>query len=156
MGDTNAIRQFFIDVADHMEGKREMCSRDTRIAAGLLRQIAMSKPAPDGGWMVPQTKKITHDMVVKRCIEMEQDSRNSAEEVRKSKKKWEREMVDAYIADADDYAKLGKLIKMKKWKQAFKFWEELDTFVREGIPSEMMAWVADQHLAKIEIKRKKK
>lgn len=55
MPETQAIRQFFLDVADHVEGKRPL--PDPKGAAGLLRAIANSEPAEDGGWKQPQDKR---------------------------------------------------------------------------------------------------
>ncbi len=53
-------------------------------------------------------------------------------------------MVCAYNADADDYKKLTALVKAKNWKRAFTFWQGLDTFVREGVPSAHMKWILEQ------------
>ncbi len=93
-------------------------------AAELLRQIADSKPASDGGWQVPNPpvqRRITYQMVVNRCVEMEQHSRQQASAVAKSRKKWEREMVEGYNADADEYKKLGEMIKARDYKAAFQY-----------------------------------
>lgn len=72
------------------------------------------------------------------------NSGEQARKVAKSRKKWEREMVCAYNADADDYKKLTALVKAKNWKRAFTFWQGLDTFVREGVPSAHMKWILEQ------------
>ena len=144
MAETQAVRFFFRQVADHVSGVKAMEPEHASAAAELLRQIADSKPALDGGWQVPKPpvqRRVTFQMVVNRCIEMEQHSRQQAAEVKKSRKKWEREMVDSYNADADEYKKLGELIKARDYKAAFKYWQNLDTFVREGIPSTLMRWV---------------
>jgi hypothetical protein len=55
MPETEAIRQFFRDVADHVAGIRRL--PDPQGAAELLRSIANSEPAEDGGWRRPQDKR---------------------------------------------------------------------------------------------------
>jgi hypothetical protein len=144
MAETQAVRFFFRQVADHVDGVQAMEPEHAKAAADLLRKIADSKPAPDGGWQVPKPpvqRRVTYRMVLDRCAEMEQHSRQQAAVEAKSRKKWEREMAEAHTADADDYKILGQLIKARDYKAAFKFWQGLDTFVREGIPSTLMQWV---------------
>jgi hypothetical protein len=147
MAETQAVRFFFRQVADHVSGVQLMEPEHAKAAAELLRQIADSKPAPDGGWKVPTPptkRRVTYQMVLDRCIEMEQHSRQQAATVKKSRKKGERELAVSYTADADEYKKLGGLIKARNYAGALRFWRELDTFVREGIPSTLMQWVAEK------------
>jgi len=54
MSETAVIRQFFRDVADHVEGIKPL--PDPKRAAEFLRSIADSEPAPDGGWKHPEKK----------------------------------------------------------------------------------------------------
>jgi hypothetical protein len=88
--------------------------------------------------------KITYLAIIRNILAEERYSRQQAKECARSKDKDDRELVAAYNSDADDYKKLAKLVKAKKWKEAFKFWEELDTFVREGVPSVHARWIAEQ------------
>jgi hypothetical protein len=144
MAETQAVRFFFRQVADHVSGVKAMEPEHAMAAAELLRQIAESKPAPDGGWQVPnppKQRRVTYQMVRDRCVEMEQHSRQQAATVKNSRKKWEREMVEGYNSDADEYKKLGEMVKARDYKAAFQYWQSLDTFVREGIPSSLMQWV---------------
>jgi hypothetical protein len=95
--------------------------------------------------------KVTALAVYRNILQEERYSRAQAKVVAKSRKKWEKELVDAYIADADDYKELAKLVKEKKWREAFKFWQELDTFVREGVPTphaEFMALESGDYVRK--------
>jgi hypothetical protein len=147
MAETQAVRFFFRQVADHVSGVKAMEPEHAKAAAELLRQIADSKPAPDGGWQMPTPPvqpRITYQVVLRRILAMEKHTRLQAESVKNSRKKWERELVTGYNADADDYRKLAALVKAKQWKKAITFWEHLDTFVREGIPSEHIVWLVDQ------------
>jgi len=52
LADTESIRQFFREVADHVEGIKPL--PDPKTAAELLRAVANSEPAPDGGWRKPK------------------------------------------------------------------------------------------------------
>jgi len=80
--------------------------------------------------------KVTALAVYRNILKEERYSRAQAVKCAKSKDKFERtDMVTCYNADADDYKELAKLVKAKKWREAFKSWQELDTFVREGVPS---------------------
>lgn len=146
MAETQAVRFFFRQVADHVDGVTLMEPDHARAAADLLRKIANSKPAPDGGWQMPNPpqRRVTYQMVLDRCTEMEQHSRKLAAEVKKSRKKWERELAESYIRDAAEYQELGKLVKARDYASAFQYWQKLDTFVREGIPSSLMKWVLDK------------
>ena len=91
--------------------------------------------------------KVTYLAIIRNVLREEREARADAKEVAKSKLKWERDMVKAYLADADDYKKLAELLRAKKWKKAFKFWEGLDTYVREGVPTLHMEWVARKAIA---------
>jgi hypothetical protein len=147
MAETQAVRFFFRQVADHVSGVKAMEPEHAKAAAELLRQIADSKPAPDGGWQVPKPPvkaRITHQVVLRRILAMEKHTRLQAESVKGSPKKWERELVAGYNEDADDYKKLATLVKAKKWARAVSFWESLDTFVRDGVPSEHIVWMVEQ------------
>lgn len=147
MAETQAVRYFFRQVADHVDGTKSMEPEHAKAASDLLRSIAESKPAPDGGWRVPnppKPRRVTFQMVVDRCLEMEQHSRQQATRVKKSRKRWERELVEGYIRDAAEYQELAGLVKTRRYAEALKYWQELDTFVREGIPSTLMQWVADK------------
>jgi hypothetical protein len=147
MAETQAVRFFFRQVADHVSGVKAMEPEHAKAAADLLRQIADSKPAPDGGWQVPKPPvkaRITYRVVLQRIVAMEKHTRLQAESVKTSSKKWERELVVGYNEDANDYAKLAALVKAKQWKKAITFWENLDTFVRDGVPSEHIVWMVDQ------------
>ena len=55
MPETEVVRQFFRDVADHIEGTRPLPDPET--AVEILRMIANSKKAKDGGWKQKQKKK---------------------------------------------------------------------------------------------------
>jgi hypothetical protein len=52
MAETEVVRQFFRDVADHVENIKLL--PDPKAAAQLLRMIANSEPATDGGWREPK------------------------------------------------------------------------------------------------------
>jgi hypothetical protein len=54
MAETEVVRQFFLNVGDHVEGIKPL--PDPKSAAELLRVIANSEPAPDGGWKEPKEK----------------------------------------------------------------------------------------------------
>lgn len=54
MPETQVVRQFFRDVADHVEGVKPL--PDPKWAAGFLRQIADSEPDADGGWKAPRAE----------------------------------------------------------------------------------------------------
>jgi hypothetical protein len=87
--------------------------------------------------------KVTYLAVIRNILAMERDSRETAKKCAKSRNKFDRtQMVKAYNADADDYKKLAELVRAEKWKEAFKFWWSLDTFVREGIPTAHAEWIA--------------
>jgi hypothetical protein len=147
MAETQAVRFFFRQVADHVSGVKAMEPEHAKAAADLLRQIAESKPAPDGGWQVPKPPvkpRITYQVVLRRILAMEKHTRLQAESVRNSTKKWERELVAGYITDANDYKRLAELVKAKQWHKAIVLWERLDTFVRDGVPSEHIVWLVDQ------------
>jgi hypothetical protein len=80
--------------------------------------------------------KVTALAVYRNILKEERYSRAQAVKCAKSKDKFTRkDMVACYNADADDYKELAKLVKAEKWREAFKFWQELDTFVREGVPT---------------------
>jgi hypothetical protein len=55
MAETEVVRQFLCDVADHVEGIKPL--PDPKSAAELLRMFANSEPAPDGGWKEPKGEK---------------------------------------------------------------------------------------------------
>jgi hypothetical protein len=98
--------------------------------------------------------KVTALAVYRNILKEERYSRAQAKSVAKSRKKWEKELVGAYNADADEYKELAALVKAEKWVEAFKYWRQLDTFVREGVPSAHAEFMARKVLAEHE-KRKK-
>jgi len=100
-----------------------------------------------GGTLV----KVTKLAVYRGILKEERYSRAQAKEVAKSRKKWERELVSAYNADADEYKELAALVKAEKWKAAFKYWQELDTFVREGVPTPHVEFIARKVIAEHEL-----
>lgn len=42
---------------------------------------------------------------------------------------------------AQDIKKLANLVKKGEYKKADKFWQSLDTFMRDGIPSEVLTFI---------------
>lgn len=98
--------------------------------------------------------KVTALAVYRNILKEERYSRAQAKQCAKSRDKFTRkDMVACYNADADDYKELAKLVKAEEWRKAFKFWQELDTFVREGVPGAHAEFMA---LASGDYERKKK
>jgi hypothetical protein len=96
--------------------------------------------------------KVTALAVYRGLLKEERYSRAQAKAC-KRQKEW-KDLVPAYIADADEYKELAALVKAEKWKEAYKFYSELDTFVREGVPTHHVAFIARKVIAEHERKRK--
>jgi hypothetical protein len=97
--------------------------------------------------------RVTALAVYRHILKEERYSRAQAKSCRNSKE-W-KDLVGAYNADADDYKKLAGLVKAEEWRKAFTFYQGLDTYVREGIPTHHAAFMAQKVIAGHE-KRKAK
>lgn len=89
--------------------------------------------------------RVTALAVYRNILKEERYSRAQAKEC-KGSKEWG-DLVDAYIADADDYKKLAALVKAAEWRKAFTFYQSLDTFVREGVPLHHAEFMARKVIA---------
>lgn len=96
--------------------------------------------------------RVTALAVYRNILKEERYSRSQAKEC-KGSKEWG-DLVKAYLADADDYKKLAGLVKAEEWVKAFKFYQGLDTFVREGIPTHHAEFMARKVIAAHERKQK--
>lgn len=93
--------------------------------------------------------RVTALAVYRNILKEERYSRAEAKNCKRSKE-W-KDLVKAYLADADDYKKLAELVKAEEWRKAFTFYRGLDTFVREGIPTHHAEFMARKVIAEHEL-----